>query len=78
MSYKLQVTSHHTLCSWMSVNGTRARARSIPISTCFNFYLPPSDVFPGTSAREVFYEIPCGWNRQIGTHMTPTLLDVNL
>eukprot|EP00965_Chrysotila_dentata_P241641 6204403-Pleurochrysis_carterae.AAC.2 len=23
----------------------------------------------GTGARQIFYEIPCGWNRQIGTHM---------
>ena len=23
----------------------------------------------GTGAREVFHLLPCGWNRQIGTHM---------
>merc|ERR1712216_418472 len=23
----------------------------------------------GTDARQVFHVIPCGWNRQIGTHM---------
>ena len=23
----------------------------------------------GTGGREVFHELPCGWNRQIGTHM---------
>ena len=23
-----------------------------------------------TGARSLFYELPCGWNRQIGTHMS--------
>ena len=53
-----------TLYSWMSVNAT-GELPPLPSGTTYSI----RKFISRAGASSLFYHLPCGWNRQTGTHM---------